>query len=156
MEILHYKLVEAGPDATVVAHSLGAVLWMQYASRADRMSVGRVLLVAPPGARELDDLGRVQGHRTMSLHKERVNLAATHLRIAGSLDDPYCRRSFDEEYTRPLALNPIYLPDRFQHLNIASGHGPWPFALRWSLVGTSFVSTQKLNQPGWEELSGKP
>lgn len=139
MDPLHSTLINAGPDAVVVAHSLGALLWMQYASTPDCAAVDRVLLVAPPGLTELDELGRVRGHRAVSFHRERLRFAAKTVLMAGSLQDPYCRRGFADEYARPLAINPIYLPDRFRHVNIESGHGPWPFALRWSLVGTSFA-----------------
>ncbi len=139
MDHLHSTLCDAGPDAVVVAHSLGAVLWMQYASRPDGAAVDRVLLVAPPGLAELDELGKIRGHRAGYFHRERLRFAAKTVFIAGSLQDPYCRRGFADEYARPLAINPIYLPDRFRHVNIESGHGPWSFALHWSLVGTSFA-----------------
>jgi uncharacterized protein len=138
---LHATLVDAGPDAVVIAHSLGALLWMQYASAPACASVNRVLLVAPPGMSELDELAKVTGHRSVSLLGERLRIPAKTILMAGSLQDPYCRRGFFEEYARPLSISPIYLPDRFRHVNIESGHGPWPFALRWSLVGTPFGTT---------------
>jgi len=136
---LHAEINEAGPDAVVIAHSLGALLWMQYASAPSCAPVGRVLLVAPPGMAELDELGKVSGHRAVSFHGDRIRLAAKAVLMAGSLADPYCLRGFADEYARPLAINTVYLPDRFQHVNIESGHGPWPFALRWCLVGTPFT-----------------
>jgi uncharacterized protein len=141
IDLLHLTIREAGPDSTVIAHSLGAVLWMQYASRPDSLAVDRVLLVAPPGMVELDELRRVRGHRAHSFHRERIHLAAKNIMMAGSLGDPYCRRGFVDEYANPLAINPIYLPDRFRHVNLESGHGPWPFALRWCLVGTSYAAS---------------
>lgn len=147
INLLHSTLDHAGSNVTVVAHSLGAVLWMQYASLSCSTAVERVLLVAPPGLSELDKLGRVREHRAVSFDRERIHLAARTILMAGSLQDPFCRRGFADGYSRPLGITPIYLPDHFRHVNIESGQGPWPFALRWSLVGTSFGSASRANDP---------
>ncbi len=147
MDLLHSTLDDAGPNVTVIAHSLGAVLWMQYASLSNSTGVDRVLLVAPPGLSELDELGRVRGYRSVSFDRERIHFAARSILMAGSLRDPFCRRGFADEYSRTLDITPIYLPDHFRHVNVESGHGPWPFALRWSLVGTSFAGPSQWNEP---------
>jgi len=154
--LLHSTIVDAGPNVTVVAHSLGAVLWMQYASLSSGAAVERVLLVAPPGLSELDELGRIRGHRSVSFDRERIHFAARTNLMAGSLQDPFCRRGFADEYSRPLDITPIYLPDHFRHVNIESGHGPWPFALRWSLVGTSFVSPSHAKDPSRQIFKDYP
>ncbi len=145
IEPLHTALSEAGPDVTVIAHSLGAFCWMQYASLSHASRVGRVLLVAPPGMAELDGSHRITGHRLIPLKKERIGRAAQDILIAGSLNDPYCMRGFIDEYAVPLDLPRLSLPDRFGHVNIESGHGPWPFALYWSLAGIRSAAYNQLN-----------
>ncbi|MBI3687042.1 MAG: alpha/beta hydrolase [Actinobacteria bacterium] len=56
LTVLDKILAEAGDrNVTVVAHSLGVLLWLHHAARATGTAVDRVLLVSPPDPAVLED-----------------------------------------------------------------------------------------------------
>lgn len=133
MDELHDILRIAGPGSVLVAHSLGALLWLYYASIPMAIPLSRALLVAPPGGIDVDRLGRVVGRRALHLDRERIHEAAERVLLVGSENDPLCVWGFVSEYALPLGLPFLKLPDEARHVNLESGFGPWPFPLRWCL-----------------------
>lgn len=110
------------PGATLVAHSLGAVLATHLAGRPSAALVGAALLVAPA------DVGIAR-----ALHPDCIKGRPATERALGfpalvvaSRNDPYL--TFGEAQrlatvwgARLVDLGPA------GHINIASGHGAWPF-----------------------------
>jgi predicted alpha/beta hydrolase family esterase len=130
---LHDQLVQTGPGATIIAHSLGAYLWLHYASRQGAIPARRVLLVAPPGIPEVRRSRRIVHGFQTPLSAPRIRSAGREILLVGTHRDPYCRRGFVETYAQPLQLPFIPLEDTAGHINLDSGFGPWPFALDWAL-----------------------
>ena len=128
---LHDHLVRTGPGATVIAHSLGAYLWLHYASRPGAVAAGRVLLVAPPGESEVRHSRRIIHGFQTPLSASRIRAAAREILLVGTHRDPYCKRGFVRSYAQPLQLPFIPLEDTAGHINLDSGFGAWPFALDW-------------------------
>ncbi len=122
-------------DRTVVAHSLGCVLWFREAARIrPELRVDRVALVAPPcpGAK-VRELARF--YPTWA-DRDAVREAAGHTRLVCSDDDPYCPgRGAREHWAEPLELLVDLLPGH-GHLNLEAGFGPWPAMLDWVLSGS--------------------
>lgn len=133
LDEMHRILKTAGRGAVVVAHSLGALSWLHYASMPDAVRVLRVLLVAPPGGCDIDRTGRVLGRMNLRFDRRRIHAAADQVLLVGSENDPICTKGFITEYAVPLGLPFLRLGDEARHVNIESGYGPWPFALEWCL-----------------------
>lgn len=137
---LHLILSTVGPDSVLVAHSLGALLWLYYASVPQSVKLSRVLLVAPPGGIDLDQSDRVIGRRALSLDRRLIHESADRILLVGSENDPYNVWGFVSEYALPLGLPFLKLPDEARHVNIESGFGPWPFALRWCVEAAAVAA----------------
>lgn len=133
LDALHNILNTAGAGSVLVAHSLGALLWLYYASIPKAIPLSRVLLVAPPGGIDVDRLGRVVGRRALQLDRRLIHEAADRVLLVGSENDPLCVWGFVSEYALPLGLPFLKLPDEARHVNVESGFGPWTFPLRWCL-----------------------
>jgi hypothetical protein len=130
---LHDELREIGRGSTVIAHSLGAYLWLHYASRPGAIGADRVLLVAPPGIPEVKNSRRIVHGFQTPLSRDRVRSAAREILLVGTHRDPYCKCGFVQTYAEPLRLPFIPLEDTAGHINLDSGYGAWPFALDWAL-----------------------
>ena len=118
-----------GAEPVVLAHSLGCVLWLRHASRADGRLAERVLLVAPPATEELAAVVRFKPAR---LHPERVRAACPTTRVAYSDGDPYNPAGALATHAEPLGLPADLIPGA-GHLNLEAGYGPWPDVERWAL-----------------------
>jgi predicted alpha/beta hydrolase family esterase len=116
------RLGRAGADErVVVCHSLGCILWLRHCARGLTDAADHVLLVAPPGP-GFDELGRFFPFEVTAAQ---VAAAATRTQLICSDDDPWCPGGAAGRYGAPLALPTQVLPGT-GHLNVASGHGPWP------------------------------
>jgi predicted alpha/beta hydrolase family esterase len=126
------RLAKAEGERVVVCHSLGCVAWLREAVHIrPEHRVDRVALVAPPcpGAK-VPELARFYPTNAQA---EAVRAAARHTRLVCSDDDPYCPgRGAPAHWGRPLELVVDLLPGQ-GHLNVESGHGPWPEMLDWCL-----------------------
>src|SRR5690349_16754291 len=113
----------------VVAHSLGAVLWLHHVTDPGAApAAGRVLLVAPPSPRtDIPGAGRFFPPPT-DIDKVRAGSDGTVL--VGSDNDPYLPEGIADAYARPLKLATTIVPDG-GHFNPDSGYGPWPSVLDW-------------------------
>ena len=88
----------------VIAHSLGAYLWLHYASLTGAVHVRRALLVAPPGPEEVRHTRRIRFPFHLPLNEGRIHHAAPDILMVGTDADPFCARGFVDTYARPLYL----------------------------------------------------
>ena len=113
----------------VVAHSLGAVLWLHHASTGERSPrPARVALVAPVTPRTR--IPELQSFVPVPLDIDAVRHAADGTVLVGGDDDPYTPEGIAAAYGRPLKM-PTTLIAGGGHLNVESGFGPWPAMLSW-------------------------
>lgn len=127
---LHATLAGLPADGfDVLAHSLGAVLWLHHAVHAvDTPRPARVALISPPSP--LTDIPEIAAFLPPPLSVDAVRAAADGTVLVGGSDDPYCPEGFAEAYGRPLKMATTVIPAG-GHLNVAAGYGPWPAALSW-------------------------
>jgi predicted alpha/beta hydrolase family esterase len=120
-------LAEDGYD--VLAHSLGAVLWLHHvASKASSPRPARVALVAPPSPRL--DAPEIAEFLPPPLDVDTVRHSADGTVLVGSDGDPYCPEGIAAAYGLPLKM-PTTIIAGGGHLNSDGGYGPWPAALDW-------------------------
>lgn len=113
----------------VVAHSLAAVLWLHHAvETSGSPRPARVALVAPPTADQLGALAPT--FVPVPLDIDQVRRAADGTVLVGGSDDPYCTGGIARAYGAPLKMAATVI-EGAGHLNLESGHGPWPAVLDW-------------------------
>ena len=113
----------------VVAHSLGAVLWLHHVTDAgDSPVAGRVLLVAPPSPRT--DIPGAGQFFPAPIDVDAVRHGAEGTVLVGGDDDPYLPEGIADAYGRPLKMATTIVAGG-GHLNPDSGYGPWPSVLDW-------------------------
>ncbi|MFM2197141.1 MAG: hypothetical protein RLZZ505_573 [Verrucomicrobiota bacterium] len=130
--VLHRELCQE-LDTTLFAHSLGAYLWLRYASGGSAFRVRRALLVSPPGRQEVAANSRINAASHIGFNAAHIRSAADEILLVGSASDPFCSAGFAKEYAIPLGINYLETPSHTGHLNIESGFGSWDFALEWAL-----------------------
>lgn len=128
IELALAELEMLGGGQTVIAHSLGTILWSHLApSIPEHLRPARVALVAPPSrhivAQDADDfaslpLGPLDAERTI---------------IVGRETDPVREEPLAQLAERWGAPHVVVPGDG--HLTPADGHGPYPGALAWALGG---------------------
>ena len=113
----------------VVAHSLGAVLWLHHVTNAgEAPRAARVALVAPPSPQTaIDEIARFFPP-PMDVDTVRSGADGTVL-VAGD-DDPYLPEGIGAAYGLPLKIATTVIPGG-GHLNPDSGYGEWPAVLDW-------------------------
>jgi predicted alpha/beta hydrolase family esterase len=113
----------------VVAHSLGAVLWLHHVANPGRLpKPDRVLLVAPPSPRS--EIPELSEFLPPPLDVDAVRAGAGGTVLVGGDDDPYLPEGIAEAYGRPLKIATTVVPSG-GHLNTDSGYGAWPAVLDW-------------------------
>ncbi len=113
----------------VVAHSLGAVLWLHHVSdpgRAPRPA--RVALVAPPTP--ATDFPEVAAFFPPPLDVDTVRRGADGTVLIAGSDDQFLPEGIAEAYGRPLKMATTVV-EGAGHLNTDSGYGEWPAMLSW-------------------------
>jgi predicted alpha/beta hydrolase family esterase len=118
--------VERHPGAILVGHSLGAVLIAHLSARHPELDIGGALMVAPadPESRRNARLPGLRSFRP--LPQEPLAFPAI---LVASQTDPYMA----QDRARILAnLWEAAFVDAggAGHINVASGHGPWPEGLQ--------------------------
>lgn len=110
----------------VVAHGLGAVVWLHHAAGSDGSGPrpDRVALVAPPSA------GAPDGFLPPPLDLDAVRRAAEGTVLVGGDDDPQCPEGIAAAYGVPLKMATTVVPGG-GHLDAAAGYGPWPAMSQW-------------------------
>ncbi|MEV6299616.1 alpha/beta hydrolase [Actinoplanes sp. NPDC051861] len=124
-----------GPHRTVICHSLGCLLWLNAAARAEvPLQVDRVLLVAPPSTDVTLSHPEIAGFAVpRSLTPTLLKAAAAHTTLVGSDNDPYAPGGPALAYGDWLTI-PTTVLTGAAHLNIDAGYGPWPSVLDWCLT----------------------
>lgn len=119
-------LPEDGYD--VVAHSLGALLWLHHVATAtDSPRANRVALVSPPSpSTQIPELAEFV---PAPLDIDTVRHSADGTVLIGGTDDPYLPEGIAVEYGRPLKIATTVVQGG--HINVEDGHGPWPALLDW-------------------------
>jgi uncharacterized protein len=113
----------------VLAHSLGAALWMHHALAAtDAPRPARVALVALPAAGLLP--AEASTFAPIPLDVDAIRRAADGTVLVGGDDDPYCPGGIARVYGAPLKMAATVIPSA-GHINAESGYGPWPAVLDW-------------------------
>ena len=125
------ELPDGGFD--VVAHSLGAVLWLHHIAAPgsgsdDAPHAARVALVAPPSPHTT--ITEIASFFPPPLDIDVVRHSAGGTVLVAGDDDPYTPEGIDVAYARPLKIATTVLPGG-GHVNVASGYGPWPAVLDW-------------------------
>ncbi len=123
------EVAAAGPDCTVLCHSLACLTWLRIASSADRQLAARVALVAPPHTTEVPAVVRFKLAR---LVPKAVHVAAGETRIVWAPDDEYCPGGAAKSFGAPLRISGDRI-ERGGHLNTDAGYGPWPGIEAWAL-----------------------
>jgi predicted alpha/beta hydrolase family esterase len=119
-------LPEDGYD--VVAHSLGALLWLHHvASATDAPRADRVVLVSPPSP-TLDESAFAE-FLPAPMDIDTVRHSAGGTVLVGGMRDPYLPEGVATEYGRPLKIATTVVDGA--HINVEDGHGAWPAMLDW-------------------------
>lgn len=138
----HLDAAPAGAERVVLAHSVGAALWLHHAAArpAPHRRVDRVLLVAPPGAAWHE--ANVREFEPAPIDAIGVHQAAASTRLVTSDDDP--TRPLDE--ARALAKELEIEWDVIEsggRLGTESGYGHWPAVLDWVRSATTPLTSNR-------------
>jgi predicted alpha/beta hydrolase family esterase len=130
LDALHETLAGLDDDNfDVVAHSLGAVLWLHHTMRpGDSPRPARVALIAPPSPSTT--IPEIAAFFPPPLDIDAVRRAADGTVLVGSDNDPYTPEGIAAAYGGPLKIATTVLPDA-GHINFGAGFGPWPAVLDW-------------------------
>jgi predicted alpha/beta hydrolase family esterase len=113
----------------VVAHSLGAVLWLHHTVEpGDSPRPARVLLVSPPSP--ATTIGAVAAFFPPPRDAEAVRRAAIGTVLVAGDDDQYLPEGIIAAYGEPLRIETTVIPAA-GHLTLESGYGPWPAVRDW-------------------------
>jgi predicted alpha/beta hydrolase family esterase len=113
----------------VVAHSLGAVLWLHHvADPGDSPRAARVALVSPPSPRT--EFTEIAEFFPPPMDIDTVRRGADGTVLVAGDDDPYLPEGIAAAYGLPLKIATTVIPGG-GHLNVESGHGEWPAVLDW-------------------------
>jgi predicted alpha/beta hydrolase family esterase len=113
----------------VVAHSLGAVLWLHHVAQAGDSPVpARVLLVAPPSPET--NVAEIAEFFPPPMDIDTVRHGADGTALVAGDDDPYLSEGIADAYGRPLKMATTIV-ENGGHLNLEAGYGPWPAVLSW-------------------------
>ena len=119
-------------NITVVAHSLGCILWLHFAHKNDpilKKFVKRVILVAPPSPYLKHEMIQrffplpVKGKETIQSYRNTLQIQST--------NDPYCSVE-DSQYFKDLGIKQLLVVNK-GHINIDSGFGKWQWILDYCL-----------------------
>jgi predicted alpha/beta hydrolase family esterase len=127
---LRTSLAELPPDGfDVVAHSLGAVLWLHHvADPGDSPRAARVLLVSPPSPGTT--IEEIAGFFPPPLDIDTVRRGADGTALVAGDDDPYLAEGIAAAYGLPLKIATTVVPGG-GHLNLDAGYGEWPAVTEW-------------------------
>jgi predicted alpha/beta hydrolase family esterase len=113
----------------VVAHSLGAVLWLHHVSGPqDVPRPARVALVAPPSPTTA--ITEIAAFFPPPLDVDAVRRGADGTVLIAGDDDPYLPEGVGAAYALPLRIATTVIPGG-GHLNVEAGYGEWPAMLDW-------------------------
>ena len=127
---LRSALADLPPDGyDVVAHSLGAVLWLHHvADPQDSPRAARVALVSPPSP--TTSVAEIAAFFPPPMDVDTVRRGADGTVLVAGDDDPYLPEGIARAYGLPLKMATTVIPGG-GHLNVESGYGEWPAVLEW-------------------------
>jgi len=113
----------------VIAHSLGAVLWLHHVADAgDAPRAARVALVSPPSP--ATEFPEIAAFFPPPLDVDTVRRSADGTVLVAGDDDPYLPEGIAAAYGLPLKIATTVIAGG-GHLNVDSGYGEWPAVLDW-------------------------
>jgi predicted alpha/beta hydrolase family esterase len=113
----------------VVAHSLGAVLWLHHvAAPGDSPRPSRVALISPPSPRTTID--EIAQFFPPPLDIDTVRRSADGTVLVAGDADPYLPEGIAAAYGLPLKMATTIVPGA-AHINVEDGFGEWPAVLDW-------------------------
>ncbi|PZS35505.1 MAG: hydrolase [Pseudonocardiales bacterium] len=113
----------------VIAHSLGAVLWLHHvASGVESPRPARVALVSPPSPKTT--IPEIAEFFPPPVDIAGVRRSAGGTVLVGSDNDPYTPEGIAAAYGLPLKMPTTIVPDG-GHINTDAGFGEWSAALDW-------------------------
>jgi len=113
---------------TLVCHSLGCWAVDHVFAEHGLLGVRGALLVAPPSPFLVFE--PVETFFPPPRQRSTWTPIAARTLLVGSDNDEFTSAEEFEEIARSIGVRCQIIPDA-GHINIASGHGPWPFALEW-------------------------
>ncbi len=124
-------IAETARPAVLVAHSLGVAVVVHAAGKLPSGSVTGAFLVAPADVDNAAQWPETQGHAGLAtqafapLPLDRLPFPSV---LIASADDPYCALGRARQFADAWGSAFIDSGDN-GHINVASGHGPWPDGL---------------------------
>jgi predicted alpha/beta hydrolase family esterase len=113
----------------IVAHSLGAVLWLHHVvDPGDAPRPARVALVAPPSPHTT--IPEIAAFFPPPLDVDALRAAADGTVLVAGEGDPYTPEGIAAAYGLPLKIPTTVVPGG-AHLNVEAGYGEWPAVLDW-------------------------
>lgn len=109
------------PDSLLVGHSLGSVLIAGLLAKWPQLRVRAALLVAPA-----ETIGAARISRFGPISEAALPVPA---KIVFSRNDPWMRPERSVDLARAWQADTVDM-DLAGHINVASGHGPWPIGKR--------------------------
>lgn len=129
LDTLRNALAGLDDGFDVVAHSLGAVLWLHHvAATAQSPRPARVALVSPPSPQTA--IPEIASFFPVPLDIDVVRRSADGTVLVGSDADPYTPEGIAVAYGLPLKMPTTIIPGG-GHLNPEAGYGEWPAVLDW-------------------------
>jgi uncharacterized protein len=118
--VIERAIAESRRPAVIVAHSLGVIAFLHAAGKVSDKITG-AFLVAPPSERALLELPAID-REFLPIPRTRLAFPAT---IVAGNDDPYAEAGFAEALAADLGAK-FLDAGAAGHINLESGHGPWP------------------------------
>src|SRR5437763_187282 len=121
---LRATVADLPPDGfDVVAHSLGAVLWLHHVAAAGGSPrAARVVLVSPPSP--ATTIPEIAGFFPPPLDVDTVRHEADGTVLVAADNDPYLPEGIAAAYGLPLKIATTVIPGG-GHLNVDAGYGEW-------------------------------
>lgn len=132
---------EPGVERVVIAHSLSCAAWIHLAERgAAGLPVDRLLFVAPPGPKFLQDTPELRGFAFADgAHRAVASTSLAQPRLVCTSDDPYCDPPADVVYDK--VFDTDVPPDAVGHFDMDAGYGEWTSILKWCEDGTTRIGS---------------
>ena len=125
-------VAQAAQPVVLVGHSLGVIAILHAAPELDRQRVGGAFLVAPPDLENILGWPRDEGQDLEGLVASFGPTPTTTLpfpsRVIASSNDTFCTVARAQELGGSWGADVSIVADA-EHINAASGHGPWPEGL---------------------------